>query len=200
MYAAHKQIADAAKTGALQSLTDRELDVRVQPLTIYPRPKKVRAWVRFGPTAIRVDAQLVRSTPLAAGIEFHAEDQTYRCWAWGNAMAGLTLAQSSLQSECPPECPRTDSGHRKSPDFPVFSKEVGAQFLAVTVGFEPTVGGYPTQLFESCTFGRSDTSPSFSLRQVNDARESGVSSTRPRCEGPSRTTPLVRMASRRLSP
>src|SRR6187399_970881 len=32
-------------------------------------------------------------------------------------------------------------------------------FMAVTVGFEPTVGGYPTQLFESCTFGRSDTSP-----------------------------------------
>ena len=36
--------------------------------------------------------------------------------------------------------------------------------MAVTVGFEPTVGGYPTQLFESCTFGRSDTSPSSSLR------------------------------------
>jgi len=35
---------------------------------------------------------------------------------------------------------------------------------------------------------------------VNDARESGVSSPHPRREGPSRTTPLVRMASRRLSP
>ena len=41
-------------------------------------------------------------------------------------------------------------------------------FMAVTVGFEPTVGGYPTQLFESCTFGRSDTSPPKSLR--HDAR------------------------------
>ena len=38
--------------------------------------------------------------------------------------------------------------------------------LAVTVGFEPTVGSTPTQLFESCTFGRSDTSPRESLAQV----------------------------------
>ena len=92
MHAAQKQITDAAKTGPLQSLTDRELDVRVQPLTIYPRPKKVRAWVRFGPTAIRVDALLVRSTPLAAGIEFRGEDETYRCWVWGNAVSVPTEA------------------------------------------------------------------------------------------------------------
>lgn len=43
--------------------------------------------------------------------------------------------------------------------------------MAVTVGFEPTVGGYPTQLFESCTFGRSDTSPSSSLRHESGCRE-----------------------------
>lgn len=43
--------------------------------------------------------------------------------------------------------------------------------MAVTVGFEPTVGGYPTQLFESCTFGRSDTSPSSILRQSGACRE-----------------------------
>ena len=44
--------------------------------------------------------------------------------------------------------------------------------MAVTVGFEPTVGGYPTQLFESCTFGRSDTSPQNSLRESAPRRES----------------------------
>ena len=44
--------------------------------------------------------------------------------------------------------------------------------MAVTVGFEPTVGGYPTQLFESCTFGRSDTSPPKSLRHDARRRES----------------------------
>ncbi len=31
--------------------------------------------------------------------------------------------------------------------------------VAEPVGFEPTVGSTPTQLFESCTFGRSDTVP-----------------------------------------
>ena len=81
-----RSILEAAKHGTLQSLTDREMDVREQPMTIYPRPKRVRAWVRFGPEVVRVDAKLVRSTPLAAGIEFRAGDQTFRCWVWGNAV------------------------------------------------------------------------------------------------------------------
>lgn len=51
-------IREAAKHGPLQSLTERELDVRNQPLTIYPwaAQRPVRAWVRFGPESIRVDA------------------------------------------------------------------------------------------------------------------------------------------------
>lgn len=81
-----RNILEAAKHGPLQSLTDRELDAREQPMTVYPRPKRVRAWVRFGPEAVRVDAKLVRSTPLAAGIEFRADGQTFRCWVWGNAV------------------------------------------------------------------------------------------------------------------
>lgn len=81
-----RSILEAAKHGPLQSLTDREMDVRKQPMTIYSRSKRVRAWVRFGPAAVRVDAKLVRSTPLAAGIEFRAGEQTFRCWVWGNAV------------------------------------------------------------------------------------------------------------------
>lgn len=82
-----REVLEAAKRGPLQSLTEREMDVREQPMTIYPRPKRVRAWVRFGPEAVRVDAKLVRSTPLAAGVEFRAGDQLFRCWVWGNAVA-----------------------------------------------------------------------------------------------------------------
>lgn len=81
-----RSILEAAKHGPLQSLTDREMDLREQPMTIYPRPKRVSAWVRFGPESVRVDAKLVRSTPLAAGIEFRAGEQTFRCWVWGNAV------------------------------------------------------------------------------------------------------------------
>ncbi|MCM3778799.1 hypothetical protein [Microbacterium hydrocarbonoxydans] len=87
MRAQHREILAAARSGPLQSLTEREVDLRHQPLTTYPQPyQRVRAWVRFGPRAIRVDAKLARSTPMAAGIEFRAEETTFRCWVWGNAI------------------------------------------------------------------------------------------------------------------
>lgn len=75
-----QSIVAAAKHGPLQSLTERELEVREQPLTIYlwNAQRRVRAWVRFGPEAIRVDAKLVRSTSIAAGIEFKADGQNTR--------------------------------------------------------------------------------------------------------------------------
>lgn len=87
MQSQHKAILSAARAGPLQSLTDRELALREQPLTIYPHPlQPVTAWVRFGAEAIRVDAKVARSTPLAVGIEFRAGDRTFRCWVWGNAV------------------------------------------------------------------------------------------------------------------
>ncbi len=39
--------------------------------------------------------------------------------------------------------------------------------MAVAVGFEPTVGYKPTQHFECCTFGRSDTPPRKRLLDVD---------------------------------
>ena len=81
-------VTAASKHGPLQSLSDRELALREHPVTVYPHAlqRRVRAWVRFGAEAVRVDAKLMRSTPLAAGIEFRAEEQTFRCWVWGNAV------------------------------------------------------------------------------------------------------------------
>lgn len=96
MQAQHQAILKAAKCGPLQSLTDLELALRETPVTVYPHAvqQRVRAWVRFGPEVVRVDAKLVRSTPLAAGIEFRAEDQTFRCWVWGNA---VEVEQSAVE-------------------------------------------------------------------------------------------------------
>lgn len=68
------------------AVAHRPRDGRARAADVYPRPKRVRAWVRFGPDAVRVDAKLVSSTPLAAGIEFRAGEQTFRCWVWGNAV------------------------------------------------------------------------------------------------------------------
>lgn len=90
MRSQHQEVLRAARGGPLQSLTDRELALREQPITIYPQPYlHVQAWVRFGASAIRVDAKLARSTPFAAGIEFRAGDQTFRCWVWGNAVQDI---------------------------------------------------------------------------------------------------------------
>ncbi|GAA1250140.1 hypothetical protein JOF42_002355 [Microbacterium phyllosphaerae] len=89
MQAQHQAILTAAKQGPLQSLSDRELGVRETPVTIYPpaAQRRVRAWVRFGLEPVCVDAKVVRSTPLAAGIEFKAGDRVFRCWVWGNAVS-----------------------------------------------------------------------------------------------------------------
>lgn len=64
-YVQHGEILAAARLGPLQSLTDREVDRSEQPMTLYSGQKKVRAWVRFGPESVRVQAMLVRSTPLS---------------------------------------------------------------------------------------------------------------------------------------
>ena len=85
--AEERLITQAANAGPLQSLSKRELALDRHPLTTYPYPqRRVQAWVRFGAEPIRVEARLMRTTPTAAGIEFKAQDQVYRCWVWGNAV------------------------------------------------------------------------------------------------------------------
>lgn len=91
-YARHRAILAAARRGPLQSLTDRELALDEHPTTIYPRPHRVvRAWVRFGPESVHVEAVILRSTQSAAGIEFKADQQVFRCWVWGNTVTAVDL-------------------------------------------------------------------------------------------------------------
>ncbi|GGD83239.1 hypothetical protein GCM10007269_27620 [Microbacterium murale] len=71
MYADEKALARIAKTaGPLQTLSSEELELERMPVTVYPKPQGVRAWVRFGPQHVRVGALLMRTTETAAGIEF----------------------------------------------------------------------------------------------------------------------------------
>lgn len=80
----HRSIVQASKTRTLRSLTCREVAVREQPVMIYPRPyARVRAGMRFGSEAIRMDGPLMRLTPLAAGIAFRAEGAPVCCSVWG---------------------------------------------------------------------------------------------------------------------
>lgn len=57
------------------------------PLTIYPGPQRMKAWVRFGPQAAQVNELLVRSIEAAADVEFTIDEETHRCWVWRNAVA-----------------------------------------------------------------------------------------------------------------
>lgn len=76
----------AATAGPLQSLTDAELELDREPSTISPRPNPVRAWVRFGSTAIQVDAEACRWTERAVGIRFSAGGRELRAWVWASAV------------------------------------------------------------------------------------------------------------------
>lgn len=72
--------------GELQCLTCDELELGRLPLTIDPNPQPCRAWVRFGATAVQVDAKIDRWTPRAIGIRFKVMDRELRTWVWASAV------------------------------------------------------------------------------------------------------------------
>jgi hypothetical protein len=77
----------AARDQPLQSLTSLELRLGEVPLTVDPMPRrKVKAWVRFGDTPVRVDAIAARWTPDAVGIVFAVDGVAHRCWVWAGAI------------------------------------------------------------------------------------------------------------------
>lgn len=76
--------------GPLQSLTDAELELDKEPLTRDPRPKPVRAWVRFGATPALVDAEACSWTANAVAIRFLIGETQYRAWVWASAVRQVT--------------------------------------------------------------------------------------------------------------
>jgi hypothetical protein len=84
-----------AASGPLQTLTTTELQLDELPLTVDPRPKPVRAWVRFGDGSTQVDALALRWTPRAVGIQFEIAGKTMRTWVWASAVEATTRADAS---------------------------------------------------------------------------------------------------------
>lgn len=89
-------VADA---GPLQSLTPEELRLDTELLTVDPRPKRVRAWVRFGSKPVRVDAVAQRWTSEAVGIVFSIRETEYRAWVWASAVTPVEPAQTARTNE-----------------------------------------------------------------------------------------------------
>ena len=73
----------------LQSLTKEERQADVLPVTRDPQPKPCKAWVRFGPHAMHVDAVVVVWNDIACGIQFTVGDKELRCWVWANAVSAV---------------------------------------------------------------------------------------------------------------
>ncbi len=127
-----------------------------------------KVWARQDPVPKSI--ALDRSVPARSSRSFHG--------------------QKARRREIPDQAVPTseeerDGTKRNGPDRDRLRRTSIRPKMAVTVGFEPTVGGYPTQLFESCTFGRSDTSPPKSLRHVDGCRESAAAAAVSHASSPS---------------
>ena len=75
-----------AADSPLQTLSPKELQSEVLPVTRDPAPKSCKAWVRFGAHAVQVDAVVVVWNDLACGIQFQVGGEEMRCWVWSNAV------------------------------------------------------------------------------------------------------------------
>lgn len=69
------------------TLSPEELELETEPLTKTPVPRAVRAWVRFGTVAIKVDAEAVAWTSRAVAIRWTmASGAEHRAWVWASAV------------------------------------------------------------------------------------------------------------------
>jgi ribosomal protein S7 len=73
--------------GAPETLSDRELELDVQPLVKAATPVFARAWVRYGGVAVHIDVEAVAWTPQAVAIRWLSPDgQQHRAWVWVSAV------------------------------------------------------------------------------------------------------------------
>ncbi|MFK4806166.1 hypothetical protein ACI3KX_09880 [Microbacterium sp. ZW CA_36] len=79
-----------AEENPLQSLTPEELRQDTLPITRDPKPKPCKAWVRFGPHAMLVDAIVLVWNDIACGVSFTVGEKELRCWVWANAVILVT--------------------------------------------------------------------------------------------------------------
>jgi hypothetical protein len=76
-----------AMTGVPATLSKEEQELDVYPLTKPPQPRAVTAWVRYGMTAVKVQAHALAWTPQAVAIEWTTPaGETHRAWVWSSAV------------------------------------------------------------------------------------------------------------------
>lgn len=82
-----EQVYRRAMVGDPDSLSENEIALHEEPLTTYPKPEKVRAWVRYGRESVRVNAYVLASTRWAARVRWQEPNGTRReAWVWTSAV------------------------------------------------------------------------------------------------------------------
>lgn len=76
-----------------RSLTDQQLELARHPLTRFPQPLRVLAWVDYGDHAVRVRGAAVAATPNAVAVRWPVVDvegelviREDRAWLWRGAV------------------------------------------------------------------------------------------------------------------
>lgn len=71
------------------SLTNEELELATEPLTRTPVPRLVRAWVRYGNVAVKIDGEAVAWTSRAVAVKWSTPDgREQKAWLWSSAVEG----------------------------------------------------------------------------------------------------------------
>jgi hypothetical protein len=86
--AQQRRLVDARGRGALQTLTDEQLQLPGRVVSIAPErgPMWALAWLRFGDADIRCTVQVKRWTADAVGVEVDVGEERLRCWVWQGAV------------------------------------------------------------------------------------------------------------------
>ena len=84
-----------------RSLTDQQLELTRHPLTRFPQPLRVLAWVDYGDHPVRVRGAAVAATPHAVAVRWPVLDvdgdkvtREDRAWLWVGAVDFLERAAS----------------------------------------------------------------------------------------------------------
>lgn len=87
-----RELREAMKRGALQSLTAEQIALHANPLTVAPEQSRIfaRAWLRFGDADVRATVKILRWTDDAVGVGLTVDGRELRCWIWRGACTSIS--------------------------------------------------------------------------------------------------------------
>jgi hypothetical protein len=81
------RVDEMTMRGTPETLSGRELELDVQPLTKTPVPVPARAWVRYAGIATKLDVEVVAWTPRAVAVRWKTPaGEEHRAWVWASVV------------------------------------------------------------------------------------------------------------------